>query len=94
MIVSLFSLGIIRFCRPDGTGLQSLVGILYLPFTDVRVLNFLFTLTLYYIISLKSFQFSQQSVQEAQWNKSMAASCSLIIVMNTCQFIWYMYNEL
>ncbi|XP_045157719.2 rapamycin-insensitive companion of mTOR-like isoform X2 [Mercenaria mercenaria] len=28
--------GIVRFCRPDGTGLQSLVGILYLPFTEIR----------------------------------------------------------
>ncbi|KAK3609904.1 hypothetical protein CHS0354_036667 [Potamilus streckersoni] len=28
--------GLIRFCRPEGTGLQSLVGILYLPFLDIR----------------------------------------------------------
>ncbi|XP_052775865.1 rapamycin-insensitive companion of mTOR-like isoform X2 [Mya arenaria] len=28
--------GIIRFCRPDGAGLQSLVGILYLPFQEIR----------------------------------------------------------
>ncbi|XP_069128220.1 rapamycin-insensitive companion of mTOR-like isoform X2 [Argopecten irradians] len=28
--------GIIRFCRPDGTGLQSLVGILYLPYYEIR----------------------------------------------------------
>ncbi|KAL4236760.1 hypothetical protein ACF0H5_005145 [Mactra antiquata] len=28
--------GIIRFCRPDGTGLQSIVGILYLPFKEIR----------------------------------------------------------
>ena len=40
--------GIIRFCRPDGTGLQSLVGILYLPFTDVRVCEFLLHITFYY----------------------------------------------
>ena len=29
--------GIIRFCRPDGAGLQSLIGILYLPFVEIRV---------------------------------------------------------
>ncbi|XP_060081851.1 uncharacterized protein LOC132561136 [Ylistrum balloti] len=28
--------GIIRFCRPDGSGLQSLVGILYLPYYEIR----------------------------------------------------------
>ncbi|KAJ8305360.1 hypothetical protein KUTeg_015905 [Tegillarca granosa] len=28
--------GIIRFCRPDGSGLQSLIGILYLPYTEIR----------------------------------------------------------
>lgn len=33
----LFFSGIIRFCRPDGTGLQSLVGILYLPYYEIRV---------------------------------------------------------
>lgn len=29
--------GIIRFCRPDASGLQSLVGILYLPYKEIRV---------------------------------------------------------
>ncbi|KAL5015873.1 hypothetical protein ScPMuIL_005462 [Solemya velum] len=29
--------GIIRFCRPDGSGLQSLIGILYLPNPEIHV---------------------------------------------------------
>ncbi|XP_061180915.1 rapamycin-insensitive companion of mTOR-like [Saccostrea echinata] len=38
--------GIIRFCRPDGSGLQSLVGILYLPYKEIRhgILEILFDL--------------------------------------------------
>ncbi|KAK3090902.1 hypothetical protein FSP39_015586 [Pinctada imbricata] len=38
--------GIVRFCRPDGSGLQSLVGILYLPYEEIRqgILEMMFDL--------------------------------------------------
>ncbi|XP_052097251.1 rapamycin-insensitive companion of mTOR-like [Mytilus californianus] len=38
--------GILRFCRPDGSGLQSIVGILYLPFPEIRqgILDILYDL--------------------------------------------------
>ena len=29
--------GLIRMCKPDGTGLQSLLGVLYLPNMETRV---------------------------------------------------------
>uniref|UniRef100_A0A2C9LNG1 Rapamycin-insensitive companion of mTOR n=1 Tax=Biomphalaria glabrata TaxID=6526 RepID=A0A2C9LNG1_BIOGL len=43
--------GLIRLCHPDGSGMQSLIGILYLPYVEIRkyvleVISDLFRLTL------------------------------------------------
>ena len=29
--------GLVRLCKPDGSGLQSLIGVLYLPYHETRV---------------------------------------------------------
>lgn len=36
-VLSILSIGIIRLCKPDSSGLQSLIGVLYLPNMETRV---------------------------------------------------------
>ena len=33
--------GLVRLCKPDGSGLQSLIGVLYLPYHETRVFLFI-----------------------------------------------------